>query len=219
MRLIKDLRGLLGNGRGERGIVLVASLLVMLVLMPLGALFLTLSLTETTIASNEVNATNTFNIAEAGLEHARRELVDVGINTTLATCTGTPCIAQINFTNGGQNVSFAGGTYSVAVQDDADDADPTVDSNDEVMLTATGTYKDATQVIEATVGRARFQGGSIITGGDLAISGNPTANGPYGSFHANGDLTVSGNPTVSQNLSASGTYSVSGSPTVGGYEG
>ena len=203
----------------ERGIALIVALWAVALLFLLGIAFLSASVLESSISSNEVDRARTFNIAEAGLEHARRELRDIGINSTLATCTGNPCIAQINFTSGGQKVSFAGGTYSVTVRDDADDADPTVDSNNKVIITSTGAGVNARQVIEATVGRPLFPPGAVITGDNLQISGNPTVDGNAGTVHSNGDLDIPGNPTVSQDLTASGDYEASGSPTVGGIEG
>ncbi|MFQ5881717.1 MAG: PilX N-terminal domain-containing pilus assembly protein [Candidatus Methylomirabilales bacterium] len=133
-------------GRGEGGVVLVTAMLVMIILSLLGATFLAVSGTERIIASNEMNTSRAFGIAEAGLEHARRELVDVGVNTILATCTGDPCIAPIEFTIGGQNVGFAGGTYNATVRDDGTNPDPNV-----VIVRATGTYVNAERIIEATV--------------------------------------------------------------------
>ncbi|MFQ5989890.1 MAG: hypothetical protein ACE5K9_08245 [Candidatus Methylomirabilales bacterium] len=79
--------------------------------MPLGAIFLAVALSETTIASNEVNGARAFGIAEAGIEHARREPFGQNVNGILAA---NPPL--INFTAGGQNVSFGGGAYTVTVR-------------------------------------------------------------------------------------------------------
>lgn len=60
--------------KNNKGFVLVAALMVMLVLSILGPAFLTLSLTETQIAFNDRNATRALYVAEMGVERARRDL-------------------------------------------------------------------------------------------------------------------------------------------------
>jgi type II secretory pathway pseudopilin PulG len=58
----------------QRGFVLIAALLVMVVLFILGAVFMTLSSTESRIAFNDKNATRTLYVAEMAVERARRDL-------------------------------------------------------------------------------------------------------------------------------------------------
>ncbi len=60
--------------RNNKGFVLVAALMVMLVLSILGPAFMTLSLTESQIAFNDRNATRALYVAEMGVERARRDL-------------------------------------------------------------------------------------------------------------------------------------------------
>lgn len=60
--------------RNNKGFVLIAALMVMLVLSILGPAFLTLSLTEIQIAFNDRNATRALYVAEMGVERARRDL-------------------------------------------------------------------------------------------------------------------------------------------------
>ncbi len=141
-----------------RGIVLVVILLVIAFLSVLGAAFLTLSVAESTISRNLVNATQAFNIAEAGLEHARVELLGREVNALLAG--GGP----LDFTGFGPTVSFAGGTYRVRIRNNttalgpfaADPGGATTDSDGRILVTATGTYRTAKKVIEALVARPVF---------------------------------------------------------------
>jgi len=58
----------------QRGFVLIAALLVMVVLFILGVVFMTLSSTESQIAFNDKNATRTLYVAEMAVERARRDL-------------------------------------------------------------------------------------------------------------------------------------------------
>ncbi len=158
MKPIEEHRTVSDKRRGERGTALVMTLLVMPLLTLLGITFLTLSLTENTIASNEVHATRAFNVAEAGLAHARRELITANVNAILGS---NPPL--ITFTAGGQNVIFAGGTYSVTISNNtaptfpqgaipADPGGATTDTDGIVVTTSTGTYRNASRTVEALLG-------------------------------------------------------------------
>jgi len=146
------------NGRGrstpkQRGVVLVVTLLVITFLSLLGAAFLSLSLAENNISRNLVSSAQAFGIAEAGLEHARVELLGKDVNALLAG-GGT-----VNFTGYGPTVSFAGGTYRVTIRNNttalgafaADPGGATTDTDSRILLTATGTYRTATKILEALV--------------------------------------------------------------------
>lgn len=134
------------RARGERGIALVVALWVMAVLYLLGMVFLSLSGTESTIASNEVSVAKAFNIAEAGLERAKRSLMGEDLNGVLAN-GGTPSF--------GSSVAFDGGTYQVVVSNnctaignyaaDTTGCPPpsTADGDNLVIVTSTGTYPAA----------------------------------------------------------------------------
>lgn len=132
--------------REERGIALVVALWVMVLLYLLGLVFLNVSGTESTIASNEASAAKAFNIAEAGLERSKRALMGADLDTVLAN-GGTPSF--------GSSVTFAGGTYQVVVSNNctaignypADttgcpppDPPPAADGDNLVIVTSTGTY-------------------------------------------------------------------------------
>ena len=92
--------------RDERGIALVVALLVSALLLLLGGHFMTASMTEKTIASNEVNVARAFYLAEAGVQHAKKSLEALDLSAVL---NGTPVFA------GGNAVNLAGGNYAVQV--------------------------------------------------------------------------------------------------------
>ncbi len=60
--------------RGEEGIALVITLLVMTILLIMASAFLSISSTETLIAINERNRMQAFHLAEAGAERAARSV-------------------------------------------------------------------------------------------------------------------------------------------------
>ncbi|MFQ5962169.1 MAG: PilX N-terminal domain-containing pilus assembly protein, partial [Candidatus Methylomirabilales bacterium] len=60
--------------KDERGIALVISLMVMVLLTLVGTLFLTTSTTESTISRNEISTARTFELADAGLQHGKKSL-------------------------------------------------------------------------------------------------------------------------------------------------
>jgi len=209
----------------ERGVASVIALLVAALLYLMGVMFLSVSSTEVTMAASRTNGLTAFYLSDAGIEHARRSLQGKDLSQVL---DGTTSVFA-----GGNTVNLADGSYTVQVTNNilangfplsTIPADPsasaTVDSDGIIVVTSTGTFRNATQVVEAIVrsGQSNMEE-TIITGDDLDISGNPTVNGSAGSIHANGDLDISGNVSVSQDATASGNYDVSGSASVGGVEG
>ncbi len=216
MKARDRLRGVFAATAGEGGMVLFTAILVMVLFSLMGLTFLTLSYTENTIASNEATSAQAFGITEAGIEHARRELVTANVNAILAS---NPPL--ISFTAGGQNVPFAGGTYSVTVANNttaigaipADPGGPTNDTDDVLVLTSTGSLGNATSLIETVVrkpvvfppgaraaittnGPTKTNGTLIIDGRDHDMNGNLVADtGTYGVFSAS-SYTQSGNSKV-----------------------
>jgi hypothetical protein len=150
--------GLRISPAAPRGVVLVATLLVMTFLTLLGVSFLSLAVTESTISRNLVNAAQAFGVAEAGLEHARVELLGADVTALLAG-SGT-----VTFTGYGPTVSFAGGTYRASVRNNtaalgafaADPGGASTDTDGRLLVTATGTYRTAQKVLEALVARPLF---------------------------------------------------------------
>ncbi len=211
--------------KDERGVASVIALLVAALLYLMGVMFLSVSSTEVTMAASRTNGLTAFYLSDAAIEHARRSLQGKDLSQVL---DGTTSVFA-----GGNTVNLADGSYTVQVTNNilangfplsTIPADPsasaTVDSDGIIVVTSTGTFRNATQVVEAVVrsGQSNMTN-AIVTGHDLQISGNPTISGSAGSVHSNGDMDVSGNPTISQDLTASGDYATSGSASVGGVEG
>lgn len=211
--------------RDEQGVALVICLLVMTLLYVLGATFLSISTTESSIASGRAKVMTAFFLADAGTEHARRSLQGKDLSGVL---DGTTPV----FT-AGNTVNLAGGSYTIQVTNNtlangfplstiaADpSASATVDSDGIVVVTSTATFENATQVAEAIVSAPQTNvTEGVVTGSNLDISGNPSISGSAGSVHSNGDMRITGNPTISQDATASGSFDASGSPTVGGDQG
>ena len=141
--------------RDERGIALVVALLVSALLLLLGGHFMTASMTEKTIASNEVNTARAFYLAEAGVQHAKKSLEALDLSAVL---NGTPVFA------GGNAVNLAGGNYAVQVTNNiAANGFPrgtipadllgsaTVDDDDIIVLTSTAAFRNSTQIVETVL--------------------------------------------------------------------
>lgn len=108
-------------------------------------------------------------------------------------------------------IAFAGGTYTVTMEDDPAETDgnPLVDANNRVMLRCKGVMPDgASAEILAIIGVVPLP--AMATEGRLNIGGNPTIGGPCGGVHANqvvqatgGSITVDGPVTASDTVKAS----------------
>ncbi|MFQ5962232.1 MAG: hypothetical protein ACE5MG_12630 [Candidatus Methylomirabilales bacterium] len=154
--LVRKLRAVLSDRGGERGVVLITALLVMVFLLPLGVIFLQVALTENTVASNEVSAARSFHLSEAGIQHAKKALEALDLSQVL---DGTTSVFP-----GGNTVNLAGGSYTVQVTNNiaatgfprgtipADGAgSATVDDDRIVVLTATGSFQGGQKAVEAVV--------------------------------------------------------------------
>ncbi|HLE04513.1 MAG TPA: PilX N-terminal domain-containing pilus assembly protein, partial [Anaerolineales bacterium] len=86
------------KGRGQEGIALVITLLVMTLLLIMGSAFMSISSTETLIAINERNRVQAYHLAEAGAEMA------------IARLNG-----DIAYVGSGGDQALGAGTYNVAV--------------------------------------------------------------------------------------------------------
>jgi Tfp pilus assembly protein PilX len=109
----------------QRGVVLVATLLIMAVLLVQGIAFLATAQTEDTIAGNYRNQTQTFYGAEAGLESgivSLRSLLAASANPTDAqlTALAAPALADPNYTfNTFQVVRIRPTPYSTTISSGA----------------------------------------------------------------------------------------------------
>ncbi len=153
MRTRGRLQGLAIRTADEGGIVLIVALLVMVFLTALGATFLTVSLTESQISSNAVDSAKAFDIAEAGLERAKRTLKMSTASSLNGYLSGTaPGPYPFGSAPGAGN-SLDGGNYIVRIYDNNDEApapnDPNVDRDDIVFVEVTGTYRNARRQVVA----------------------------------------------------------------------
>ena len=86
------------QGPDQRGMVLVIALLVMVALATAGGAILALSLTESTIAKNDVEGTQALYVAEAGIQkalNAMNQCPAAAVPATGSVATGTFTITVI----------------------------------------------------------------------------------------------------------------------------
>jgi hypothetical protein len=207
----------------ERGMALVAVLLLLMMMSALGMALAVNGETETLIARNQIAGMQAQAAAEAGLNHAVEVAtqyifewksngfasIDVAVDTVLTNADAgnldglamnTPLTISAGFN----------AEYEVSVLDDDDngvgeDGDPLNDANDVLVVRATGRAQDGTKVVlEALLSPRNLP--AILTNGDLSLSGNASVEGSSGSVHANGGLTIDGDSvSVSGDVSSSGT--------------
>lgn len=209
----------LGPVRDERGIALVVALLVSALLLLLGGHFMTASMTEKTISSNEVNAARAFYLAEAGVQHAKKALEALDLSAVL---TGTPVFG------GGNAANLAGGNYAVQVTNNivangfprgTVAADPsnsaTADADGTVVVTSTATFQNSTQIVETVLQKTSsiptIPGAVVqVSNGwnDLDVGGtingfdeSATCSNQAGHFHRGSTVIIQGN-TVTGNPDA-----------------
>src|SRR3990172_8231570 len=209
----------LGPVRDERGIALVIALLVSALLLLLGGHFMTASMTEKTIASNEVNTARAFYLAEAGIQHTKKSLEALDLSAVL---NGTPVFG------GGNAVNLAGGSYAVQVTNNiaangfprgtvAADASNsgTVDGDKTVVVTSTATFRNSTQIVETVLQKTSsiptIPGAVVqVSNGwnDLDVGGtiagfdeSKTCKDQAGHFHRGSSVIIQGN-TVTGNPNA-----------------
>lgn len=175
--------------RGRKGFIAVVALPVMAILLLVGVTFLSTATTENTMVANEINGQKAFNIAEAGIDHAKRVLLGANLNTVLAnngaTLFGGSNSGPISFPDG------TNGTYNVTVSNnnvcagnpptfmgkpcDTAGSNATTDLDGVVVVESTGTYTrngtTATRVI-----RALIQAPPILNPPSLVFTLNGTTN-------------------------------------------
>jgi len=155
----------------ERGIALVIALLAMVLLSMLGVTFLSMSATEFTIASNDVDASRAFFLTEAGTALAKRTLRNSSNwNTELTAMQPFPCPAL---------VPASLGVCSYRIENDAADpsGDPANDTNNLVIIKATGSSKTGSREIQLAFTRPDglpAPPGSLLS---VGVSSNISFNG------------------------------------------
>ncbi len=229
-------------GRDERGVALVAVLLLLMLMSALAAALAVSGRTDTLVVRNHQTAAQARASAEAGLNHGVqvalayiRSLPPQDVPNQLDVLLTTPGLLAPGLTLGA-SVSIDGASdrdarYEVFILDDDDpsvagddpdideDGDPFIDVNMTLVVRAVGyASNNATVTLEAVIGPVKWP--AILTNGDLTISGNPDISGDEGSVHANGDLTIAGSVTVSGYATASGAYDATKSkPKIDGKSG
>ena len=70
VQTMNEEKAMFDKQQGERGVVLIIALFLVLALFILGTSYLGLAGTESKIASNEISSTKAFGLAEAGIDLA-----------------------------------------------------------------------------------------------------------------------------------------------------
>ncbi|MEE9153777.1 MAG: PilX N-terminal domain-containing pilus assembly protein [candidate division NC10 bacterium] len=159
MKLINEQRAVLPKELGERGVALVVTLLVISLLSLVGFAFLTLSVTENTIAYNDVNAAKAFNLTEAGVALAKQTLRSTpDWDTPLSDPpTTTACPALVPAADGGCSFTIVNDTcayYGKAPGcPEGDPGGPTDDTDDLVIIKATGQSQTAAREVHVALTR------------------------------------------------------------------
>jgi PilX N-terminal len=219
---MNDTRLLGHHRRDERGIALVAVLLLLMMMSALGMALAVNGETETLIARNQIAGMQAQAAAEAGLNHALEVTteyifdwkangfasIDLAVDGVLANAAD----GDLNGLAINSPLTLSAdllSEYQVNITDDDDDGvgedgDPLNDVNDVLVVRATGFARDGTKVVlEALIAPQDLP--AIVTNGDLELSGNASIEGPSGSVHSNGNLNISGNSVdVSGNASSTG---------------
>lgn len=156
MKTHSTLKKVLGPTKNARGIVLVITMLVMALLLLLGAHIMSSSLTEHTISSNNVDAARAFYLADAGTEHARKTLETLSLSQVLdGTTTVFAAGSSVNLPDGSYTVQVANNIAANGFPRGTIPADPsasaTVDGDDIIVATSTGTFGNAQQTIEVVL--------------------------------------------------------------------
>jgi len=133
--------------RGEQGSVLVIALLFASVLTIMGVSFITLSGTDISIAFNETNHSQAFYLAEAGIAEGTRILRDSNDwDNQLGAPQPFPCPGMVPAADGGC-------TFRVENDVWADPGGPANDTNDVVVVRATGTFRNAAKEVDVALTR------------------------------------------------------------------
>jgi Tfp pilus assembly protein PilX len=175
-----------GLWRGERGVALVLTLLVLLSLSGLLAAYLAVAAHEPHISRNLSDASRSRYVAEAGIERAYNVLVATGdvvgrwSELLVGATVAQPWVAVDGLTNIAVGAQPNSGVFTVVLRNDngpadthltglsattrpAMDASPNDDNNRTVIVRSTGTFNGVTTTIEAVVQRAPLPAGVPVS--------------------------------------------------------
>jgi hypothetical protein len=180
----------------ERGIALVIALLVMVLLSILGVTFLSMSATEITIASNEVDASRAFFLTEAGVAVAKQTLRNTPDWDTVLTDPPTTTACPVL-------VPASTGSCSYLIENDtADGGGATNDTNDLVIIKATGQSQTASREVHLAFTRNAGIPTPPAALLSVGISSNVSFNGNAFTIDGNNWIPPSGGSSASQDNSA-----------------
>lgn len=200
----------------ERGIVLVAAVLILSVLLLLAGAAVIYSAINLKSSGKYRSGEQASRIAEAGIERTKMLMRETPIDTLLLGIDGAANTSDDGVPSFGAAVNFSQGTYSVVVTDNDDgDGDPFHDSDGMINVTSTGTAADGTRrIIRAVLLKPNPQTtnirGSINARASFAVLGNMVIDGR--DHDLNGIWTGPGKLGVSTTAS----FDTGGNASVGG---
>jgi len=221
------MKKIMKKGRGQEGIALVITLLVMTILLIMASAFMSISSTETLIAINERNRVQAYHLAEAGAEFAIAQLSGnpgyAGTGVVEITLPPAPAAAV--------------GTYKVTVTC-VPPAAPTPPcppaTPDQRIITATGCVRNctppsATSRVEMRVqpgspfqfafyglGKTGLQDGVNVDSYDSALGDYPFGAGSQAHIGSNGNITFWTGSIVNGNAQAGGTVTLGAGSAITG---
>jgi hypothetical protein len=226
----------------ERGFALVATLLVVVAVLALGAIGLQSSSIGLKISANHLHENQALGLAEGGIEHALALIVaDAdGFNDELSSSGTGGALSALGSVVSVQGRSYrfhqtsaSGDGYYIRAEDNYDEKvgadDPTVDTDQSIKIVARGRTGGAERVVEVVIGGSPLFPYTVWTELYIKISGSglvdsyDSRNGPYvfpansvGDLYTNGFINLSSSTTVWGDASAVGTVTTSGSAQVKG---
>ena len=215
------MRKMMKKGRGQEGIALVITLLVMTILLIMASAFMSISSTETLIAINELKRVQAYHLAEAGAEMAIAQLNANG-----------------NYAGTGGQQALGTGTYTVTVTcvAPAAPAPPCPPATpDQRLISAMGCVRNCTPPSAMSRVEMRVQRGSpfqfafyglgvtlledgvVVDSYDSAQGAyNPLAPGSEAHIGSNGDIKLLTGNTVRGNAQAGGNVTLGAGSTITG---
>ena len=139
-----------------------------------------------------------------GTEDADADNGSLGARGGIDADAAIPINTRLDIT-GGINAQYE----ALLIDDDAtapdEDGDPYTDTNNRLIIRATGYARDSSEVtLEAIISPVEL--GALVVDGDLEVTGSVDIAGTSGDIHSNGDLEISGSADISGYATASGTY-------------
>jgi len=210
------------RGRGQEGIALVITLLVMTLLLIMGSAFMSISSTETLIAINERNRVQAYHLAEAAAEMAIAQL------TANSGYVGTiPQNADVNLGPGSYRVDVCPPRCSPpAITAPADPnqriivamgcvrncTPPSATSRVEVRVQPASPFRFAAYGLGVT----GLQDGVLMDSYDSAVGDYPSGPASQAHIGSNGNVVLWTGSTVKGNAQAVGTVTLGSGSTIQG---